>query len=374
MLKRLATDDWKNMVLHATSNAWSTRAVLGWIVGAALVFSTVASTQVHAAALTAPVPVYKSYIYMADDAFNCARLTPYVDNTRTSNLGTINERALRNCRAITRLQVSGVRLTDDYNPTVVAEGKNARISLHQPVTLFAPFALTYDPDPQWRDRLGWPVRSRTLQQQGYDTVQAGRPSCMLFDLGGASRLSPYTSHCSAYVAWVADRVFAVNLYPTALNDYCHLAAEQRDRLLADTANWTQMSAVDAQIAANGGALVVAARKVSDPNRPAHNQNGHIAIVLPNVTAVAAMLQDGTTYPAHPLVQSDATFAELIRVFGPEIAQAGGLNFAHTVAANGFSGYYPAGTTVGITPIDDVIEFFTYKHSAPATVIGLPPGD
>jgi hypothetical protein len=360
--------------VHASGNARSARAAGRWIAGALLAFSTFSATHLRADELAAPVAVYKSYIYTTDDAYHCTKLAPHVEPAQNPTLGTINERALRNCRAITRLQVSGIRLTDDYNPTVVAEGKNARITLHQPATLFAPFALTYDPDPQWRDRLGWPVRNRALQQQGYDTVQAGRPSCMLFDLGGASRLSPYTSHCSAYVAWVADRVFAVNLFPTALNDYCHLAAEQRDRMLGDTANWVQMTAVDAQIAANGGALVVAARKVSDPSRPAHNQNGHIAIVLPNVTSVAAMLQDGTTYPAYPLVQSDAAFAELIRIFGPEITQAGGLNFAHTVAANGFAGYYPKGTTVGITPIDDVIEFFTYKHSAPATVIGLPPGD
>lgn len=179
--------------------------------------------------------------------------------------------------------------------------------------------------------------------------------------GGIVRLSPYTSHCSAYAAWVAERVFGINLYPTALGDWCHAAAEQRDRMLNDPANWRKVDAVQAQEFANRGALVMAARKKEDATKPAHNQNGHIAVVLPMVASVAATLQDGLTYPATPAITDAASFADFVRLYGPEISQAGGLNFRHTVTANGFSSYYPPGSAPGVTPVDEVVDFFVYRH-------------
>ena len=329
----------------------------------ALALGAVAATTpaVTVAAEPAPRATYKSYLYTADDAYSCARLVPYINDEASPSLNSVHATAVKACRAISQLRVNGLGLTDDYNPTIVAQGKAARVPIYKPTTLFAPFALVYDPDSPWRDRIGWPVRIRPLQKEGYDKVMAGEPSCIEFISGGTLRLSPYTSHCSAYVAWVAEQVYGVNLYPTALGDFCHAAAEQRDRMLTDPANWKQVSAVEAQIAANAGSLVLAAKKKGDPSRPAHNQNGHIAVVLPNVVGVAGTLQDGVTYPDTPAVYDGASFRELIARYGPEIAQAGGLNFEHTVAANGFASYYPAGTQVGVTPIDEVVEFFVYRH-------------
>lgn len=319
------------------------------------------ATSTPVAAVPEPRATYKTYLYTQDDAYSCARLAPYVNEEEPASLRTVHEKAVTACRAIESLRVSGLGLTDDYNPTIVAQGKSARVPIWKPPTLFAPYALTYDPDSPWRDRIGWPVRIRPLQQEGYDLVQAGKPSCITFISGGTLRLSPYTSHCSAYVAWVAEQVYGINLYPTALGDFCHAASEQRDRMLTDPANWKQVGAVDAQVAANSGKLVLAAKKKGDPTKPAHNQNGHIAVVLPNIVGVAGTLQDGVTYPDSPAVNDSATFRELITLYGPEIAQAGGLNFAHTLAANGFSSYYPPGAKAGVTPIDEVIEFFVYRH-------------
>lgn len=313
------------------------------------------------AADAVPKSSYKSYLFTLDDNFSCASLASHVNEEAGASLMSVTAHGQAACQRVLGLRVSGLGLTDLHNPVVVALGKGARISLRKPSTLFAPFALTYDPDSWRTEQLGWPIRNAALQDSAFQKVQQGLPSCTLYISGGIVRLSPYTSHCSAYAAWVAERVFGINLYPTALGDWCHAASEQRDRMLNDPANWRKVTAVQAQEFANRGALVMAARKKEDATKPAHNQNGHIAVVLPMVAAVAATLQDGVTYPATPAITDEASFAEFVRLYGPEISQAGGLNFRHTVTANGFSSYYPPGTVPGVTPVDEVVDFFVYRH-------------
>ena len=324
--------------------------------------SAVGATLVAAPGASAlPAPTYRSYLFTMDDAFGCSSLSGHVTDDTRASLTTVTAHGEAACQRILGLRVSGLGLTDLYNPTIVALGGQARVPLKKPPTLFAPYALTYDPDSFWPDRIGWPIPNRALQNAAYERVQRGEPSCMHYISGGILRLSPYTSHCSAYAAWVAERVFGINLYPTALGDWCHAAAEQRDRMLTDTANWRKVNAVEAQEFANRGALVLAARKKEDTTRPAHNQNGHIAVVLPMVASIAASLQDGVTFPAEPAITDAASFASFLRIYGPEMTQAGGLNFRHTVTANGFAGYYPSGTKPGVTPVDEVVDFFVYRH-------------
>lgn len=305
---------------------------------------------------------YKKYLYNLDDRYAYGMLRRFIGDG-------VSGRAYENARRILSLHVNGVGLNDRYNTTVVIKGRDARVSILRPLTLFAPYAMTYDPDVLQAFPIGWPIRDPRVQEEGYRAVHEGRPSCITFHQDGFLRTSPYTSHCSAYVAWAARQVFGISIVPTQIGDWCHAAAEQRDLMSAMTDWWEKTDAVGAQMAANDGRLAVVAHKVDDPDREGYMMNGHIAIVLPLPWQVARHLQSLPEYPTTPTVRNEETFREFIGKYGPEICQAGGLNFSHTVAANGFSNYYPEGATIGATPIDHVVEFFVYRlYTQPA-----PPG-
>jgi len=305
-----------------------------------------------------------------DDEYACVLLQPYIDkieniddNTR-DHLSFLSPKAYeQSCRILT-LSVQGVTLNDHYNPTIARCGKQARLNpLDVPPTLFAPYTMTYDPDCFQMGPMGWPIQNIGIQQLGYEAVSTGKPSCIRFCQNGFRRLSPYTSHCSAYVAWIAQDVFGVSLVPTQIGDWCHAAAEQRDIMARLDDYWLQTDSITAQLAANAGMLAIVAHKVDDPTKEGYQQNGHIAIVLPIVWQVARDLQtSGRHYPTEPLIVDQDSFTAFVRLYGPEITQAGGLNFRHTVTANGFANYYPEGTTPGITPVDDLFEFFVYRHA------------
>lgn len=300
------------------------------------------------------------YYATADDDYSCSLLREHLAADGVGTLTRVSPEAIVACQRILRLEVSGLRLTDEHNATVLADGPGARIEVTHPSTLFAPYAMTIDPDVGRQKRIGWPLRSRAVQQRGFDAVNARQPGCIEYLSDGERRRSPYTSHCSAYAAWVALEVFGVNLMPTRVGDWCHVAAEQRNRMRADGAHWRRVEATAAQRAANDGALVVAARQTSPAASEADQFNGHIAIVLPKVVAVASALQRGPNYPLEPSVRDEATFEQLLHLYGPEVAQAGGLNFAHTQAANGFARHYAAGAIPGVTPVDDQVEFYVYR--------------
>lgn len=297
---------------------------------------------------------YKKYLYNLDDRYAYCRLREYIGRG-------ISEKAYDNARRLLTITVNGVGLNDRYNKTVVIKGKDARTSILHPITLFAPYAMTYDPDVfQTRQPIGWPIRNVRVQDKGWEAVHEGRPSCISFNQDGFLRLSPYTSHCSAYAAWAARQVFGISLVPTQIGDWCHAAAEQRDIMFSLKDWWEKTDAVGAQQAANDGRLAIVAYKVDDPDKEGYMKNGHIAIVLPLPWQVARDLQELPQYPTTPRITDEGAFREFISRYGPEICQAGGLNFAHTVAANGFANYYPEGTTIGATPVDDIFEFFVYR--------------
>ena len=308
---------------------------------------------------SAPGSSASGYYATEDDDYSCSPLRAHLAADGVGTLTHVSAKAIAACQRIQRLAVSGLRLTDDHNATVLADGPRARVDVTHPSTLFAPYAMTMDPDVGPEKRIGWPLRSRSVQQRGFDAVNARQPGCIEYPSDGERRRSPYTSHCSAYVAWVALEVFGVNLMPTRVGDWCHVAAEQRNRMRADGAHWRRVDAVAAQRAANAGALVVAARQTSPAASEANQFNGHIAIVLPKVAAIASALQRGANYPVEPVVGDEATFEQFLRLYGPEIAQAGGLNFAHTQTANGFARHYGAGATPGVTPVDEQVEFYVY---------------
>lgn len=270
----------------------------------------------------------------------------------------ICEQAYKNACKILRADVRNIHLNDKYNKTIVEYGKNARINICKPTTLFAPYTMTYDPDIFQKYPIGWPIRDTKVQDEGYQAVQQNKPSCITFFQDTLLRMSPYTSHCSAYAAWISQKVFGVNLAPTQIGDWCHAAAEQRDIMMSLSDWWTKIDSVQAQLSANKGKLVVAVYKLDDPDKEDYKQNGHIAIVLPITREMIRYLQQFPHYPKSPIVQDTQTFIEFIKINGPEITQSGGLNFSHTVCANGFSNYYPQ---PGITPIDNYIEFFQYNH-------------
>lgn len=124
--------------------------------------------------------------------------------------------------------------------------------------------------------------------------------------------------------------------------------------------WEKVDSVSAQKLANSGKLVIAAKKIDDPEREGYKQNGHIAVVLPNTWKLASILQTKPNYPIYPTVSDEKSFEQFIKINGPEIAQAGGLNFSHTTSSNGFANYYGPNQKAGQTPIDYVVEFYSYK--------------
>jgi hypothetical protein len=129
------------------------------------------------------------------------------------------------------------------------------------------------------------------------------------------------THCSAFVAAVADRLGIYVLRPPE-HPQNLLANTQMDWLARQgpAHGWRSVAdAATAQRLANTGVLVVAAFANPDPDRP-----GHIAVIRP----------------------SQKTAAELI-VDGPQEAQAGETNTVSTTVAAGFrhhrGAWRPGGT-------------------------------
>ncbi len=302
---------------------------------------------------------YKRYLYINDDKYNISKLKKYVKK-ESDGLESISSQSYLNAKTIINLKVNGVNLNDNYNKTISTLGKSSVMSLENPITLFAPYCLTYDPDIFQTEPIGWPIKNKSIQKLGYDAVQQGKPSCVIFNQDGLLRQSPYTSHCSAYLSWVTQQVYSISLVPTQIGDWCHAAAEQRDIMYNLKDWWEKIDSVSAQKLANHGKLVIAAKKIDDPEREGYKQNGHIAIVLPNVWTYGELLQTKPNYPKEPKITNEKSFEEFIKLYGPEISQSGGLNFSHTITANGFANYYKPNQQVGITPIDEVVEFFVYK--------------
>jgi len=295
--------------------------------------------------------MYKDYLFILDDFYSLKELKKYI------GVGKISEKAYLNSFNILNIKINNVNLNDKYNETIVKYGKNTRIDIGNPVTLFAPYCMTYDPDIFQENRIGWPIQDMNIQNKGYEAVQQQKPSCIVFFQKNFIRMSPYTSHCSAYVAWITQTIFGVSLTPTQIGDWCHAAAEQRDIMIHLSEWWEKVDAIQAQSAANDGKLAIAAHKVDNPDKEDYKQNGHIAIILPMTWQMAKYLQNFPNYPKNPVVNDENSFKEFIKIYGPEITQSGGLNFSHTICANGFANYY---NNPGETPIDNFIDFFTYK--------------
>lgn len=306
---------------------------------------------------------YKNYLYTHNDEYSCDNLKQYRCGNQNSNqLDCVNDMAIRVCQSIKNLHTGNMALNDSYNTYIAStEGKKLP-DITRVQTLFAPYVMTYDPDYPNKEKIGKPVTNLAVQQTGYQKILNKQPSCVEYrDNYTLQRFSPYTSHCSAYTALIADKIFGINIYPVQIGDWCHVAAEQRDRLYFDLANWTQVNSIDAQKNANQGKLVIAVFKKVSTASPLHQQNGHISIVIPNVTGLATKLQLGKNYPKTPVVSDTYSFETLIKLYGPETTQAGGLNFNNTVTANAFSSYYANKEEVGKLPVDKIIEFFVYKH-------------
>ena len=307
---------------------------------------------------------YKNYLFINNDGYSCDALLQYrcVGGSSENKLSCVNDLAIKECKQIAALNAGGISLNDSYNQfTAINGGKNTP-EITRVTTLFAPYIMTYDPDYPNKEKIGKPVNNNAIQQIGYQKIINKQPSCVEFDDNhGLKRFSPYTSHCSAYTAWVAEKVFGVNLYPVQVGDWCHVAAEQRDRMYFDKANWLQVDSIGAQKAANQGRLVLAVLKKESKTSAPHQQNGHIAVVLPSVNELAHKLQQGNNYPLEPSITNTNQYETFIKTYGPEVAQAGGLNFNHTITANAFSSYYSAKDDVGKKSVDQVIEFFVYNH-------------
>lgn len=305
---------------------------------------------------------YKRYLFILDDCYNYKQLKKYIgkDSASDNYWQNITRKACQNSCRISKAKINCVSLNDKYNEKVVKEGKNARQSINNPVTLFSPYCMTYDPDIMQTFPIGFPIKDKNVQEKGYNYVQQGKPSCITFTQNNFIRQSPYTSHCSAYISWITQLVFGISLVPTQIGDWCHAAAEQRDIMENLTDWWEKVTSIEAQYAANQGKLAIAAKKVSDPDREGYKQNGHIAVILPITWQMAKELQSKKNYPKTPVINNIDTFQQFILLNGPEIAQSGGLNYSHTVAANGFSNYYPIDQTPGNVPIDNVIDFYVYK--------------
>lgn len=317
------------------------------------------------AATTENITSYKNYLFLQNDSYSCDKLRQYrcaSNNSNQNKLECVSDLAIKNCTLIANLKSGNMTLNDSYNQITAKNSGTNLPDIAKVSTLFAPYIMTYDPDYPNKNRIGKPYNNSEVQELGYQKILNKQPSCVTFtDRHGTFRASPYTSHCSAYAAWVSDKVFGVNIYPVQVGDWCHVAAEQRDQMFYDTANWAQVNSVAAQQAANQGKLVLAVFKKENKTAPSHQQNGHIAVVIPNVVKLSAAIQHHSNYPKLPSISSDQQFESFIKIYGPEVTQAGGLNFNHTVTANAFSSYYPAKENVGKQPVDQIIEFFVYNH-------------
>jgi hypothetical protein len=119
------------------------------------------------------------------------------------------------------------------------------------------------------------------------------------------------THCSAFVAAVAKR-FGVYILRPPEHGQILLANAQYDWLAAGgNAGWVELrDALKAQQAANHGDFVVATYRNHHDNKP-----GHIAIVRPSEKS-----------------------AREIAAEGPQITQAGGVNYLSTSLKQGFAGH------------------------------------
>ncbi len=136
------------------------------------------------------------------------------------------------------------------------------------------------------------------------------------------------THCSAYVAAMADRLGVYILRPPEHGQIL-LANAQGAWLAAGNGGWQPLADyAAAQAAANRGQLVVASYINPDPRKA-----GHIAIVRPSATDAAALAADG-----------------------PAEAQAGVHNYSHTDLRVGFRYHAGAFERQGIR---------CYAHDVPA---------
>ena len=128
--------------------------------------------------------------------------------------------------------------------------------------------------------------------------------------GLLDRHAPDT-HCSAYVASVADRLGVYILRPPehSLALLANAQVSWLDGGLAAESGWRRLrDVVEAQTVANRGELVIAAYRNKYPERP-----GHVAVVRASDIDRATLLADG-----------------------PFVAQAGAYNSLSTPLARGFA--------------------------------------
>ncbi len=121
------------------------------------------------------------------------------------------------------------------------------------------------------------------------------------------------THCSAFVAAVADRLGIYILRPPE-HSQIHLANAQVDwlRVEGNAHGWRDVgSGQEAQKQANEGFLVIAAYKTRNPEKP-----GHIVVVRPDAKSTEMLLEEG-----------------------PQITQASTNNFSSTTLRSGFR-YHP----------------------------------
>ena len=303
---------------------------------------------------------YKRYLFILDDLYSIKQLKNYIG---TDNFwDNISKKAYNNSKKIIKAKINNVSLNDKYNEKVIKEGKTCRQSIYNPVTLFSPYCLINEPDIMQTYPIGFPISDKKIQDIGYNYCQEGIKSKekWSFIQNNIERKSPYISHCSSYVSWIAQIVFGVSLVPSQIGNWCNAAAQQRDIMENLKDYWEKVSSLDAQYAANEGKFALAAKKMNDLNRKEHEKNGHIAVILPITWKIAKELQTKNNYPKTPIINDITSFQEFILLYGPEIAQSGRLNFSHTVTANGFSNYYPNDKIPGNTPIDEIIDFYVYK--------------
>ena len=103
------------------------------------------------------------------------------------------------------------------------------------------------------------------------------------------------------------------------------------------------------------AAPVAEQTVMSPSEPTPSEQ--VAPTEDSTTVTTSSNTEEST----PVVSDTYSFETLIKFYGPETTQAGGLNFNNTVTANAFSSYYANKEEVGKLPVDKIIEFFVYKH-------------
>ena len=71
----------------------------------------------------------------------------------------------KHLKNIMKITIFGVGLNDKYNENIVKYNKKAVQDINNPITLFSPMCMIYDPDVFQKDYIGFPIKNQHIQKK-----------------------------------------------------------------------------------------------------------------------------------------------------------------------------------------------------------------